>query len=263
MSVARQAVETGGREGRGRRLRQLTLAEMIAGTLRDRILSGELQGSLPRQEDLIAEFRVSPPSIREALRILQTEGLITVQRGSIGGATIHLPTPSQAAYMLAMVLQSRGATLDSVGFAIRRVEPLCAGLCASSERRHVIADRLDRNIEASVECMDVPYDYLVLAREFHEELVEGCGNDTVSLVLGALESIWSSHVEVPYATMGVYDDREARLRSVDEHRAIADAIRQGAAAEAEQIARTHYSGSRNTGVVGRQLPVQAQVLRDL
>ena len=63
------------------------LAEMVAAGLRDKILSGELDDGdlLPRQEDLLAEFGVSPPSIREALRILETEGLITVKRGNVGG----------------------------------------------------------------------------------------------------------------------------------------------------------------------------------
>jgi DNA-binding FadR family transcriptional regulator len=248
--------------GRSRRLRQLTLAEMIAGTLRDRILAGDLKGSLPKQEDLIAEFGVSPPSIREALRILQTEGLITVQRGSIGGATIHLPTPAQAAYMLAMVLQSRDATLDSVGQAIRQVEPLCTTLCATSENHEKVAARLEDNIGASEACFDDPYAFMVLAREFHELLVRGCGNETMGLVMGALESIWSSHVENPYATIGVYGDRDARLLSLQEHRDIAQAIRDGNPAEAERAARQHYSGSRSTPVVGRPLPIRAHVLRE-
>ena len=35
---------------------------------------------LPKQEELLAEFGVSPPCIREAFRILETEGLVTVIR---------------------------------------------------------------------------------------------------------------------------------------------------------------------------------------
>ena len=58
------------------RLRQPRLAEMVAEGLRERILSGELaDGSmLPKQDDLLAEFRVSPPSIREALRVWRPRG---------------------------------------------------------------------------------------------------------------------------------------------------------------------------------------------
>ena len=94
-------------------LRQPRLAEMVADGLRERILSGELGDGdmLPKQDDLLAEFRVSPPSIREALRILETEGLITVQRGNVGGAIVHRPKPATAAYMLGLVMQSRSVQL--------------------------------------------------------------------------------------------------------------------------------------------------------
>src|SRR4051794_13103182 len=94
-------------------LRQPRLAEMVAAVLRDRIVSGELEDGamLPKQEDLLAEFRISPPPMREALRILETEGLITVRRGNTGGAIVHRPQPGKAAYMMGLVLQSRAVPL--------------------------------------------------------------------------------------------------------------------------------------------------------
>ena len=54
-------------------LRQPRLAELVTGALRTRILSGQLGdgGTLPRQEDLLASFGVSPPAVREALRIIR------------------------------------------------------------------------------------------------------------------------------------------------------------------------------------------------
>lgn len=79
-------------------LRQPRLSEIVASELRDRILSGSLgeEGRLPKQDELIAEFGVSPPSVREAMRILETEGLITVLRGNVGGAVAR-PAPHPAA----------------------------------------------------------------------------------------------------------------------------------------------------------------------
>src|SRR3954454_21494458 len=85
-----------GANGQGRQqLRQVRLADIVAATLRSRILSGELpDGSLvPKQEDLGEEYLVSPAAIREALRILETEGLVSVMRGSIGGSVVHTPRP--------------------------------------------------------------------------------------------------------------------------------------------------------------------------
>ena len=69
-----------------RQLRQPRLAEIIAASLRDDILTGKLKegDSLPRQEDLFTKFRVSLPAVREAMRILETEGLVEVDdRGAV------------------------------------------------------------------------------------------------------------------------------------------------------------------------------------
>jgi DNA-binding FadR family transcriptional regulator len=55
---------------------------MIADSVRRRILAGELNDGdvLPKVDDLLLEFPVSKPSIREAMRILETEGLLSVRR---------------------------------------------------------------------------------------------------------------------------------------------------------------------------------------
>jgi DNA-binding FadR family transcriptional regulator len=85
----------------------------VAAALRKRIVSGAIEdgGMLPKQEDLMAEFGISLPPMREALRILETEGLITVRRGTQGGARVHVPTVEMAAGYAGLVLQSNGATL--------------------------------------------------------------------------------------------------------------------------------------------------------
>ena len=114
-------------------MRPARLAEMVAGVLRDRILSGELPdgGWLPKQEDLLAEFGISMPPIREALRILESEGLITVKRGNVGGAVVHLPREAAAASTFGVLLHSRGATLGQLVDAMVAIEPLCVAAAAS------------------------------------------------------------------------------------------------------------------------------------
>src|SRR6202165_2853661 len=96
-----------------RQLRQPRLAELVAESLRLRITSGVLQEGdlLPKLEELIEEFQVSKPSLREALRILETEGLITVRRGNVGGAIVHAPGRQDAGYTIGAVLDSRAGPL--------------------------------------------------------------------------------------------------------------------------------------------------------
>src|ERR1700712_5297682 len=95
------------------RVAQLRVAGSVAATLRERILAGiEIEGStLPTQDQLVQEFGVSYPSIREALRILETEGLVTVRRGNVGGAEVHRPGEASAAYPLGLALQAGRVSL--------------------------------------------------------------------------------------------------------------------------------------------------------
>ena len=86
-----------------RRLGARRTAEIVADELRRQIIDGELTDGdlLPRQEVLVEQFNVSLVSLREALRILETEGLVSVRRGNRGGAVVHAPAKASAAYMLA------------------------------------------------------------------------------------------------------------------------------------------------------------------
>ena len=104
-------------------LRQPRLADMVASVLRERIVDGKLANGdlLPKQDELLEEFRISRPSLREALRILESEGLLTVRRGNVGGSVVEAPTADTSAYMFGLVLQSRRGTVadlagrDAVG----------------------------------------------------------------------------------------------------------------------------------------------------
>jgi DNA-binding FadR family transcriptional regulator len=219
---------------------------MVADGLRERILSGELADGamLPKQDDLLQEFRVSPPSIREALRILETEGLITVQRGNIGGAIVHRPQPGKAAYMLGLVLQSRAVNLNDVQSAISHLEPACAAACASRpDRDTTILPRLRANIDQSRANIDNADKYIGLARQFHVEIVAGCGNETMSLIIGALESLWSAHVDRLArrpGQHGSFAERAVRLATLKDHEKMYRCIAKGDAVGAERAAREHY-----------------------
>src|ERR1700742_5320951 len=119
------------------RFRQPRIAELVASQLRDDILSGRLKEGdvLPSQESLFAEFGVSPPALREAIHILETDGLISVRRGNVGGAVVHLATAERTAHMISMVLQARAATPVDVSESLMHLEPIFAAMCAKRDDR--------------------------------------------------------------------------------------------------------------------------------
>ena len=107
-------------------------AELVAAHIRRRIVRGELKegDALPPETALMEEFAISRPTLREAFRILESEGLITVRRGARGGARVQVPTSDVAARYAGLVLQHRGTTLADVLEARVIVEAPAAGIVA-------------------------------------------------------------------------------------------------------------------------------------
>jgi GntR family transcriptional repressor for pyruvate dehydrogenase complex len=241
-----------------RQLRQPRLAEIVAASLRDDILSGRLKEGdlLPRQEHLFQEFRVSLPAVREAMRILETEGLISVRRGNVGGAVVHLPTPERTAQMIGMVLQSRAATLDDVSGALLYLEPACARMCAArADRLTEVVPQLRTVIEAQQAGFDDVANWNSNARRFHEALVANCGSETMIVVIGSLEAIWSAHEssvwdeaqrggqEVPPDSPMASKTRRAALR---DHEKILAAIEAGNEERAGTLLASHLAATRRS-----------------
>src|ERR1700742_2577827 len=178
------------------RFRQPRIAELVASQLRDDILSGRLKEGdvLPSQDGLLAEFGVSPPALREAIHILETDGLISVRRGNVGGAIVHPPSAERTAHMISMVWQTRAATPADVSGALMHLEPICAGMCAAREDRLTeVVPYLEAEIEIQTEQFDDLTRYVPNARRFHETIVSRCGNEPMILLIGSLELIWSAH----------------------------------------------------------------------
>jgi len=227
---------------------QPSIAEMVADTIRAQIVAGTLaDGSmLPKQDQLISEFQVSRPSFREALRILESEGLVSVRRGNIGGAQVHAPTPENAARTLGLVLQARNVALDDLAVALAVIEPACAAHCAQRSDRLVslVPQLRELNIRCgAVDAQDLAGAALIF-EEFHHTIINGCGNATLVIVMGALESLWSHHKQAwaEYAeAVGAGPTPNLRASVIAAHAEITDAIEAGDAARAHQLVVDHLA----------------------
>jgi GntR family transcriptional repressor for pyruvate dehydrogenase complex len=243
------------------------LAESVADSLRARILAQEFGDGdyLPKQEDLVREYRVSLPSVREALRELETEGLVTVQRGKVGGSIVHVPRAAKVAYMLGLVLESRGVEVDDVVLAMSQIEPLCARACAlRRDRRRTVVPVLRRIVEESEAAMDDPAEFARLARHFHEQVVATCGNETFIVLAGALESLWTGQVRAAGDRfgLGAFEELETREHSAKEHREVLECIIAGDADGAERVSRIHQQAPGRHPMLDKGLRVTAAPMRD-
>ncbi len=249
------------------RIRQPRVAELVASRLRDDILTGRLKEGdvLPSQESLFAEFGVSPPAVREAIHILESDGLISVRRGNVGGAVVHLPSAERTAHMIGMVLQTRAATPGDVSEALLHLEPICAGMCAAREDRMTeVVPHLRAAIDTQEEQLDTPSRYVPNARRFHEEIVSRCGNEPMILLIGALEVIWSAHESSVWSDEHHPTDPmepKTMRAALRDHNRLLDAIVDGNSARATRLAADHLAvARRNTLAAGTDKTIKAKLI---
>jgi GntR family transcriptional repressor for pyruvate dehydrogenase complex len=244
-------------------MRQPRLAEMVAGVLRERIVSGDLDDGdgLPGLEKLVQEFGVSPPSLREALRILENEGLITVRRGNIGGAVVHRPSADAAAYMFGLVLQAEQVPVTDLAAALGHLEALCVRLCASRrDRRRAVVPPLRRLYRASESVIDDAVAFEQACQRFHDGLVSLCGSRSIVLTVSAFEWLWREQPEGwahRVSALHEYPDPELRRAGLAAHAEILAAIDRGSPEEAERTARAHIQDPRIRSVADADAGVRA------
>ena len=234
-----------------RRISQERVAETVAAELRRRILAqagGQDGFRLPTQDHLMAEFGVSHPSIREAIRILETEGLVTVRRGKVGGAEVHLPDESSAAYHLGLALQAGRVQVADLAAGLRMLEPLCVAACAlRDDRATAVIPLLRASIDRSIEQLGSGPEFTHAAREFHGLVVELCGNATMRYVVNALVALWSvqeqAWAERVYRE-GQYPSRADAREVVKSHEHLLAAIAAGHSEQAEHRSRSHLAAAQ-------------------
>ncbi|MFF7251114.1 FadR/GntR family transcriptional regulator [Embleya sp. NPDC008237] len=248
MTNGSHAIRTESRAARegAERVRHAAIAEVVADALRHRILEGDLADGdvLPKQDELMAEFDVGRTTLRQAIRILETEGLLTVRRGNMGGSVVHRPTPEDAAHMFGMVMHARRVTLEDLARALRRLEPVCVALCAQRrDRMETVVPRL-REIHARMApTVDDGLAYIRASREFHEAIVAACGNRTMQILLGMVETLWARQEQLWAERSATEVGVDTRLLGVREHQHLIDLIADGDDTLAYRYAVRHLEGA--------------------
>ena len=232
--------------------------EKIADELRALIVSGELSegDSLGNVPDLVERFGVSRPSMREGLRILETEGLVSVVRGVGGGVVVHEPNQRMTARMAAVILQSRNVPLGDVVDALTILEAISARAIAGRRNRKAIVEELRQLMLQERRSMS-PDKLGVLSAEFHARLVSAAGNETISIVVEMLTEV------VTRAVAAVGPERDPRhapdaLRiGIRARERLLEMIEAGDGDAAEQHWRAHMK------ILAKMLAPQAATVVDL
>jgi GntR family transcriptional repressor for pyruvate dehydrogenase complex len=214
-------------------VRRITLSGEVADRLSEAICSGELPpgARLPAERELGVQFGVGRTSIREALRILQATGMVTVRPGDgvfVAGCSSPKEQPfarweSLYHYRVEELVEARLA-----------IEPLAAARAASraneDDLRALSATLVA--FERGVEEDDLAA--MVLADEdFHEAITRASRNRMFQAMLGV-----ANHLLIESKRAGLSAPGRPR-RVLAKHRAIFDAIAAGDAHLAESAMRDH------------------------
>lgn len=157
------------------------VSEQLADRLRGEIANGVYRPGqfLPPEALLMSQYGVGRPSMREALRILESDGLIRIVRGASGGVEVLALDPQALARRAGLYLQLQGADLADIRTARDFIDPGAVRLAAERRDPNDVA-RL-REIIAEVSTCRSGEAFGGLAADFVECLLVASGNRTLAL----------------------------------------------------------------------------------
>jgi GntR family transcriptional repressor for pyruvate dehydrogenase complex len=245
---------------KGNKMRTREKPQLIADELRALIVAGKLSegDSLGHEPDLVERFGVSRPSLREALRILEAEGLVTVVRGVRGGVVVHEPHGRMTARTAALLLQARNVPLADVFHARALLEPIAAKTIATMRGRRAAIKELRTLIDEEEAAIEDPERFSEANVAFHERLVALAGNQTLGIVAEMLNEIVARAFTAVRRADDVIGSVAVRRRGIRSQKRLLELLDQGEGAAAEEHWRSHMQ------VVGRvMLGQEAATVVDL
>lgn len=231
-------------------------AELVAAEIRRDIVRGKLrQGdSLPTEAKLMQRFGISRPTLRESLRVLESQQLISVHRGSRGGARVRTPDSSGAAQAAGLLLQVHGVSLENVLETELILECGAIYLLSTQSDRARIA-KLRGWLAEEEAALDDLERFSDCAVTFHNGLIDTSDSPSLLLLGGMLRQIIERHTRLVAAQQPKCTAQRApwRQKSHDVHRQLVDLIEDGAAIAAEDLWRRHAAASHRA--MAEQMPV--------
>lgn len=192
--------------------------------------------ALPREHEMAQQYGVGRASVREALRLLELQGVVRVRAGKGGGPEVGHPDGSDLAETMTVALQMQGTkfgALSDVVIALAGTEAAMAASRPAARRRK--KGVLDEALAPLAEGMSDD-EFLVASRRFHHEVQAIAGNNVLAYLLDALDHLYTGRA---LALREYHWSREDMLDIHDDHAQIAAAIRRGDGDEARRAAEAH------------------------
>ncbi|WP_218038325.1 FadR/GntR family transcriptional regulator [Acrocarpospora pleiomorpha] len=221
----------------GQLSRPVKTSERIAAALVEDVIREGLQPGdrLPNEAAMVERFRVGKGSLREALRILEVYGLISLKSGPGGGPIVQAVDPREVGRTFSLYLSLRGATITELIETRMFIEPMVARLGAQNRDPRALK-RLEKALEVEAAVSEGDNRYVQAANDFHYVVASMTGNSVFDLVATALKELYTTKVVEAGITATT-----VQKTICAEHREIGKAILDGEADEAERLMREHMA----------------------
>lgn len=252
VSAARQSAEavsapdsaTAAGDGRGDRavvsssaaiFRPLKAAEAVARDIVRDIIDQRLAAgdALPNEAFMIEHYGVSRESLREGLRLLETQGLITIKRGPRGGPSVGVVDPGNLGRVATLYYQMAGATYQELLDAWLLGEVLIAERAARNPDGRARLELMQPYVDEPPSDPAALDEFVGMHSAFHGRLARLTGNRVLELTLQSYGLVVSHHAA------RVDDPRRLSHVLAEDHRAIARAVISGHANKAREEMQRH------------------------
>jgi len=200
-------------------------ADVLADQLREKILRGELpEGTdLPKERELQAKAGLSRATVREALRILEGEGLIATRIGRNGGSAVSRPTRKTVERSVGIFIRGQRIRLEAVLEARAAIEPSSARYAALHRTDDDLAalERCHDKLEQASTSHDVP-GYIKANLDWHVQVVRASHNELLIAFIAAV-----SQPMYEATDLEGFNSPEVRKAAIEAHRKVMAAIRAG------------------------------------
>jgi DNA-binding FadR family transcriptional regulator len=215
-------------------------SEMIARDLVSYIVDARLPAGamLPREREMIEQLGVGRTTLREALRILETRGVLTIRSGPGGGPVVRHPAPSDLTEALTLILQFERATLEEVITARSWLEPTAARMAAAHITQAELKRLQDINGEMRAAIDNSEESVRAANERFHRVIAGATGNLVVQVFTETLLNVADA------GTADLAHSREFKRLAVMGHDSVIAALQARDADAAEHAMRAHVEDGR-------------------
>ncbi|QOL80983.1 FadR/GntR family transcriptional regulator [Pseudooceanicola spongiae] len=196
---------------------------------------------LPSEAELIARFAMSKGTIREAMRILEAQGLVKTRTGPGGGSFVHEVSGERARALLGNYFYFRDLTLKDIYQMRRLLEPELVASLAGTLTAEQLAEleTVIASYDAPSVTVDEEREQHVASLRFHQLLAGFARNELLGFVIGFMAQILSDLTV--YRHLYAPPNRELWQRGRAFQLELVEALRMGDADRARQVMADHMA----------------------